>query len=454
MTQTKAVKSGYEISLSSQKFVSYLETFEIPKGETKQLKKLRIDLASLLNELKAFIEAYPKLSYADEFFHLQKVDTKLMNLSVWVPFNLRDGMKISDLGIPEDVWESFKDRLEEYKNDIKPYMVNLTPPAIKKMHDEVTLLTHSLKEINDEQNELSTTLKQVELNNINLIKSAALEASKELTELRNSAKLELDANKDKLLDSFEQEVSSETSKLGQAIRSLEDKLVNEITDIQDSLDARVVSLNSELEKAIKVEVKSFANQKNKLTQVLGSLSEFRRAKSDISNADYQRQQADSLRRYGLSSMLLPLLAFVLFFVSIENQEGAYSAIVTLPSDVSGYLIRFLTIILFSSPSVYLLKESAYHRKQELVYRNRGVQLGSIGAFLEDVPAEVKTTIKQDLVKTFYGPADGKADVSNVPDMVQQIKDVALLSKTLSKIHSPKQNTSDTPSTSTKPDNKG
>lgn len=446
MTQTKTVKSGYEILENSQKLVSYLETFEPPKGNAKLVKKLRSDIANLISELKTFIEAYPKLSYADEFFHLQKIDTKVITLSVWVPFNLRDEMKISDLGISEDIWDSFKEKLDDYKSDIKLYMVNLTPSAIKKMQDEVTLLTQSLKEINEGQNEISTTLKQVELNNINLIKNAALEASKELTELRNSAKSELDTNKTKLLDSFEQEVSSETSKLGEAIRSLEDKLVTEITDIQDSLDARVVSLNSDLEKAIKVEVRSFANQKNKLTQVLGSLSEFRRAKSDISNADYQRQQADSLRLYGLSSMLLPLLAFVLFFVSIEHLEGSYSAIVNLPNDVSGYLIRFLTIILFSSPSVYLLKESAYHRKQELVYRNRGVQLGSIGAFLEDVPTEIKTIIKQDLVKTFYGPADGKADVSNVPDMIQQIKDVALLSKSLNKIHQPKQNNSGTPST--------
>ncbi|MFA1573940.1 coiled-coil domain-containing protein [Vibrio cyclitrophicus] len=445
MTQVNAVKSGHEISTNGQKLVSYLETFDSPKGDAKLVNKLNNDLNNFIQEANTFTETYTKISYSEEFFLLQKLDTKLISLSVWIPFNLKNGVKISDIGISEDSWESLKQKIDEYRDDIKSYLVNLAPSAIKKTHDEVTLLTRSLKEINEGQSELTTTLKQLEINNINLIQNASLEANKELAELRNSAKSELDTTKMKLLESFNQEVSSETVKLETAIHVLEDTLVTEITDIQDSLDKRVVSLNSELEKAIRVEVKSFANQKNKLTQVLGSLSEFRRAKSDIANADYQRQQADNLRVYGLTSMLLPLFAFVLFFVSVEQQGGSYSTVVNLPSDVSGYFIRFLTIILFSSPSVYLLKESAYHRKQELVYRNRGVQLGSIGAFLEDVPTEVKTTIKQDLVKTFYGPADGKADVSNVPDMVQQIKDVALLSKSLNKIHQPKQNTSDTPS---------
>ncbi|HIF9365925.1 TPA: hypothetical protein ACX6RZ_001879 [Photobacterium damselae] len=318
-------------------------------------------------------------------------------------------------------------------NDLNSYSTDLSKRCI------IRLINDGEKNLNHINNVNESLSNKIDNQSIENIKIASLNKEK------------LDEEMLFLIDNFSKKIESElkstknhmdiiNEEFNKSSESIRTELFESVSLFNETLKEKTSHLKKEIDKIedklhieIKKEVKEFANQKNKLTSILGSLSEFRRAKSDISHAESQKIEANNFRFFGLLSMSLPIIAFMLFFVQINNDNNIYSLVFNFPDNVSGYFLRFLTIILFSSPSIYLLKESAYHRKQELIYRNRGIQLSSIGAYLDDLPEDVRTTLKCDLVNVFYGPADGKADVSHIPDIIKQIKEVALVSKSLGNI---------------------
>lgn len=95
-----------------------------------------------------------------------------------------------------------------------------------------------------------------------------------------------------------------------------------------------------------------------------------------------------------------------------------------------FLVRFLTITLLTGPFIYLLKESASHRAKENLYRQRGTQLSSIGAYLSELDIQERTSLKKELAKNFFSFHDGKTDTQNVPDFLRDMKQLVGIAKSI------------------------
>ncbi|MEZ8138699.1 hypothetical protein ACED34_24650, partial [Vibrio splendidus] len=327
-----------------------------------------------------------------------------------------------------------------FATNVDATLVYSSTYALKEVVGQVSSLTKTNTAYRTEILELKKSLAEVKVANLEKIDTIVSNTNIELLELKSAfnhqSKSEIEALLQGINETVDEKFSEHSNKLIDSTKKFNLELKQEkldwITGVEDNiedLNSEIGAIQNSLHSQIRAEVKEFANQKNRLTAILGSLSQFRRSKSDIDQAENEKSAANIFRWFGLGLMLLPLTIFMLFFVAVDTSTlNKISLMFTFPDELSGYLLRFLTIILFSSPSVYLLKESAYHRKQERHYRERGLQLASIDPFLEDFTPEKRMEAKTKLMNSFYAPNDGKADTSNVPDMVQQIRDVATLSK--------------------------
>lgn len=152
----------------------------------------------------------------------------------------------------------------------------------------------------------------------------------------------------------------------------------------------------------------------------------RLAKHNLEQAQIEKESADNMRSMGIG-LLFVLIGFAAWFLVLLAQ---------LPAEVnylSWFIPRFLTLTFCSTPAIYLLKESASHRHKENLYRQRGTQLATIDAYLADFDDTNKVGVKSDLAKNFYTVHNGKADTSNVPDFIKQMKEFAAVTKTFNKI---------------------
>lgn len=228
-----------------------------------------------------------------------------------------------------------------------------------------------------------------------------------------------------------------------------DRNKNELSELRDQLEVDLKntteSLNSDLEKTIEEKLKNTRKElddiKNKalnyekeLVDIFIKMKTMYRISGDGKLADYNNKQADiekksadDLRTLGMKWLCLPILTTAAFISHYMFADGVIL-------DIEWILTRFLTISISASLAIYILKESASHRSKENLYRQRGTQLATIGAYIADFPDEQeKMKLKTSLVNNFYSFHDGKADTSNVPDLNAQIKEIVTISKSLSKI---------------------
>ncbi|EPE2681738.1 hypothetical protein ACSG95_003264 [Vibrio alginolyticus] len=428
MAKYTGVTSTYLLDKSYEILIESFNKFNIPEDqESSALEALREYVDDLIPALRSFINAEHKHDKLTVLGMLKKLETTLLSLKLWNNLDFDPDESIEEIeNFKVTEWEDIEELVAESLDLTRSYAMYLAPSSLIELNRQLTHTLQLVSDLRDENSMLKDSLSSLEISNLELVNSTKAEIS----DVKNKAISQLNS----ITVDVNQNIDSKLQDKIHLFETLQNDYTRALNSSKQEFESQLEGLNSKLESAIKKEVRTFANQKEKLTQVLGSLSEFRRAKSDIAHADEQRTEADKLRKSGLRFMALPMIAFFVFFVSLDSSATSFGLKFTLPPDFSGYFLRFLTILLFSSPSVYMLKESAYHRKQELIYRNRGVQLGSIGAYLDDVPPEMKNKLKSDLVKFFYGPVDNsKADVSHVPDIIQQIKEVAQVSKSLSKV---------------------
>lgn len=221
--------------------------------------------------------------------------------------------------------------------------------------------------------------------------------------------------------SLEKQLEAKEANLSTA---LESKVDNAIDSHMENLQ----ELNTLIEESYKkadAEYMAFRTLYEEMKEMYQIAGKGELQKYNLDQAEVERKEADNLRKYGGWTMLLPL--FVAGFIF-------YDLVVAKPDFTIGWVLtRFLTLTIFSMPMLYSLKESANHRFRENLYRQRGTQLATLGSYLDDFDLERKIALKTELAKNFYSVNTGKADTSHIPDPTAQIKEVAALSKSLSKI---------------------
>lgn len=131
---------------------------------------------------------------------------------------------------------------------------------------------------------------------------------------------------------------------------------------------------------------------------------------------------------GVYLMMLSLPIFIIQFIEFTGTALFADIKPTNKPEPEDFVFRFMTVLLVSSPALYMLKESASHRAKENLYRQRGTQLVSISGYLSDLPPEPKAEVKQRLADNFFSFHDKKADTSNVPDFLKNMNDAVKLAK--------------------------
>lgn len=400
----------------------------------------RDEMSSILTELKEFeteILTKPELLDTSLPTKIRKtidsvqefIDDKVMNsgvrfnllsisrdnaLSIYI-VNILD-QKLRDLFEQSEGFVSIENKLKRLSRElldiIDSGLIKIAPIVLNRVIENVETISESVGNNNDaiknNKDYFNEKLEKLKENNHDALNLAITSYNEKLRKSEKEFELKINSILESNIESFDGKVNSTLSLVDTNVSILKEDVAN---------------LDTELKKYIREEVRSFANQKNKLTEMLGSLSEFRRAKSDIKQADTEKNTADLFRLIGLLMMIIPIGGFFALFVGISTKDSNYHLFLNLPTDWTGFALRFFTILLLSTPFVYLLKESAYHRKQESTYRNRGIQLSSIGSYLDEHDKESKIKIKNDLVKYLFGPLDSNPDLRNVPDLAEQIKSV-------------------------------
>jgi flagellar hook-basal body complex protein FliE len=201
---------------------------------------------------------------------------------------------------------------------------------------------------------------------------------------------------------------------------------------------QVDSQISEIKIRIENEINQFQSHKDEIEGILGDISHAHQSNANRLQADKEEKVADILRICGV----VGLFSVIIFSLYLFNSYlGFFGETIITDSQLSTkwFLVRFLTITLLTTPFIYLLKESAIHRARENLYRQRGTQLSSIGAYLAELDIEERTLLKKELARNFFSFHDGKADTQNVPDFLRDMKQLVGIAKS---INSSKQSVSE------------
>ena len=130
-------------------------------------------------------------------------------------------------------------------------------------------------------------------------------------------------------------------------------------------------------------------------------------------AKNETDQANTWRRvtFGLFALgiIIALCTFWKFLDQPFSPENAWSS-----------FIRLLYAIVITTPAWYAAKESARHRNNADRARQTELELASLGPFIELMPEDKKTLIREELIKTYFG---NKVDKHEVAAPIQ-IKDAA------------------------------
>ncbi|MEZ8887754.1 hypothetical protein AB6F11_07195 [Vibrio sp. 10N.247.311.14] len=346
----------------------------------------------------------------------------------------------------ENLLNNSKSNLDSNLEDAKSYIHSVARDLNKNQQDNlnqnqrsITDLVNKAKTEHEEYiNHISSVFEQYEKESSNRIQvriqkaetivssltEKVAQANKDLSESVQEQKTNLEQfsqnNRSSLIDIINKTSSDNLTKIqeaqSQALSSLTEQINNEISVINEKINS---------------EVKKFEAKRIDMDNLLEKVGLARDAEVTISQADKEEATADQLRSLGFKLLYVSILLLVVFFAEYVGLNF-WSDVSKSLSDltIDAFAIRFMTVILISSPAIYLLKESAYHRNKENLYRQRGTQLLTIRGYLADLPQEQRADVKHKLAENFFSFHNGKTDTKNVPDFLRDMKEAVGIAKSL------------------------
>lgn len=344
--------------------------------------------------------------------------------------------------------------------------IEVFSPVIKSLRNFIDTLTLTV-EICNYKKELRDYLEKTIVKDLN---NSNRSFQKELKGIESRFTTQIEDEKDSVLEisgTEKESIRTIANKLrNETINSIGELSSSKITEIQEAHVTSIGSFRevvhtqaSELTQEIGYEKKAIEKVRTELERILGAISEKALAYDNIEQAKKERKRADILQRLGFVILMGAALIFLLSFDDLlthiySNFKTLFSSNTIIEAGIKQtaaevvnkstasdsdsayelvwFLKRFLTIVLLSSPAIYLLRESASHRAKEHVYRQRGTQLATIGSYLEDMDSSERVQVKKELLNNFFTVHDGKADTTNVPDLIRDLKEVVNMSKAASK----------------------
>lgn len=200
---------------------------------------------------------------------------------------------------------------------------------------------------------------------------------------------------------------------------------NHLSTTINSFDKHYNNKISGINKRIDDEIKAFEFKRKDMDALLEKVGIAQDADVTITQANRELKSATWLRWTGLGFMCGSIALLIYFFRYYIGFTDVPEGVVLPELKELGFeffALRFMTVILVSSPAMYLLKESATHRAKENLYRQRGTQLLTIRGYLSDLSNEQRSEVKHKLAENFFSFHNVKADTSNVPDFIKNMNE--------------------------------
>ncbi|EOX4441222.1 hypothetical protein ACKGLS_000983 [Vibrio alginolyticus] len=417
--------------------------------------------------LKSLINHYQEKTLEDQYYDLSEIYLITNDLAISSVFSLNKRFetfhkvgrdfnnllekKLNELGIlfnrqkieQEDivsVQEQLEDCVEESKRQIDKHNVELKKQlenALTRIQDAQNSHNADMDSyIQDVKKEIRREISQLESESLNRIMVARQSVEKTIesgSRQLDQIKESIDSISDHELNNIRQSIHEVQRRALENIRTassdISSSFQDHLSETIDSFDKHYNSKISGINKRIDDEVKAFELKRGDMDALLEKVGIAQDADVTITQANKELKSATWLRWTGLGFMCCSIALLIYFFryyIGFSNvPEG-----VTLPDlkdlGFEFFALRFMTVILVSSPAIYLLKESAAHRAKENLYRQRGTQLLTIRGYLADLSDEQRSEVKHKLAENFFSFHNGKVDTSNVPDFIKNMNEAVKL----------------------------
>lgn len=389
---------------------------------------LAVELLSALTHLSLELDNFHFIENKDETYD-DKIITK--HLLISKVSDLRDIFRGYLISISTDRLARTNRTVEQLAKDQKSYdqkqidkFENLEHKiaSIKLENEELTSksethfetvmqdVSNSIEKIYSLSSKLQQDLSDQALAHVRSTQHATKSFESDVTNLTSNAQVTLNKQLDNLSETLE-------SKRDSLIREIENKLDLAVQDRQKEID--------DLKRKTEEDHRAFKAIYHEMVGMFEEAGDEKLARHNLEQATHEKEAADRLRNFGIGLLFVVVGSAIFFLIQLTTIENA--------GILDWFLPRFLTLTFCTAPAVYILKESASHRHKENLYRQRGTQLATLGAYLGDFNHDKKMDVKGDLAKNFYTFNDGKADTSNVPDFIAQLKDVATAARTFNRI---------------------
>lgn len=234
------------------------------------------------------------------------------------------------------------------------------------------------------------------------------------------------------------------SKLEGRITTMESALPQQLagynTDFQtsekaraDKFDSWTVAYQEKLDGQFEEAAKKFAAGQDAMGtfldragKVLGSVVDTGQAGA---YATYAGEEKKTANRFRISAIALMVAAAMVLFLPelIHATQAMTQAVGTYQMDWKSSLHRLPYSLILFAPALYLAKESAKHRTNEVLNRRRQHILTTIGPYLALLPADKAQQIKAEVAKSIFAdnvpPMDERsADTANVLAQVTNLVD--------------------------------
>lgn len=403
-----------EVYLTTKKIVSFAH---LPKNN---------NLDEFFGRVVEFHDSiYDALCEVDILAHREIYERQLSNFSLQKTLET----KFTELqGLESEIQKRIDTRLKLFEDQFQNASAEIAETS-KSNRDKIA------KQIKEIQRQVTDELSQWESESLNRIIVSGQGVDKRLEiGLRQLTQLESSLNTavERELTNFK-EAANELQALSlEAIRSassdasnsIQKQLSTTINSFESYYNKQIGTINSRIDD----EVREFESKKIEITEVLGEISTAYQAGANTTQADKEQAFADSYRKYGIIGLVATIFCSIWLFNDYIHFFGKPNGPITPINDLGfgWFALRFMTITLLTAPSIYMLKESAYHRSKENLYRQRGTQLASIGAYLGELDPTERAAMKKELAANFFSFYDGKTDTSNVPDFIKNMNEAIKL----------------------------
>ncbi|WP_410499607.1 hypothetical protein [Chitinibacter sp. S2-10] len=205
-------------------------------------------------------------------------------------------------------------------------------------------------------------------------------------------------------------LEAKSKEINEFISTSNNQFENLIRSSKDELSLRIENINS-----LKIIAeKNLEENKSALrdaNQILGDIRFFSQATATVA---MEEKFTSTAEKEAKTANIFRLITISIFGISM-----AIAIFTSLSFDPSNYhvaIVRLFTCIVLAAPAYYTAKESARHSNNSDQARIISLELGVLNPFINDIPQEQRTKIKETLVSHYFGKKSNTHTAEKIYDL--------------------------------------